>query len=283
VEDADVSILLPPRNQAAANTAAAPIGVFDSGLGGLSVVREVRALMPAEHLVYYADCAYCPYGTRPPEEITARCLAIGDELVAQGVKAIILACNTACAVALPELRARLRIPVVGLEPAVKPAARLTRTQRVAVLATPRTVASERLAKLIQNFAVDVEVTTVAAPGLVELVETGDIAGPTVNRALRRLLEPLLAWDVDVLVLGCTHYPFLRAEIECLVGPDVRVVDSGEAIARRTRAVLEEQGLSRHLAGPPGSLRLLTSGDAERVRDIASRLLGRALTATTLRV
>ncbi|HEY7030321.1 MAG TPA: glutamate racemase [Thermomicrobiales bacterium] len=272
MEDAALSTIAPPTTERAAGAADAPIGVFDSGLGGLSVVRELRALMPTEDILYFADSAYCPYGTRPPAEITARCLAIGDELLAQGVKAIVLACNTACAVALTDLRARLDVPIVGVEPAVKPATRLTRTQRVAVLATPRTVASERLARLIQNFAADVEVATVAAPGLVKLVEAGDVRGPNVRRALRQLLEPLLAWEVDVVVLGCTHYPFLRGEIERLVGPEVRVVDSGEAIARRTRAVLEERGMSRNPAGLAGSLRVQTSGDADHVGRIASKLL-----------
>jgi glutamate racemase len=262
-----------PMAPAAATRADAPIGIFDSGLGGLSVVREVRALLPAEHLIYYADSAYCPYGTRAPDEIAARCRAIGDELVALGVKAIILACNTACAVALTELRARLDVRVVGLEPAVKPATRLTRTRRIAVLATPRTVASERLANLIRNHAADVEVSAVPAHGLVDLVEVGETRGPVVGRLLRPLLEPLLARDVDVVVLGCTHYPFLRAEIERVVGPGVRVLDSGEAIARRIRAVLDEQGLIRPAAGPAGTLRLLTSGDPDHVGTVTARLLG----------
>jgi glutamate racemase len=273
VEEVAVSDVPKPRAETAAIGVDAPIGVFDSGLGGLSVVREVRALVPAEHLIYYADSAYCPYGTRAPGEIASRCLAIGDELVALGVKAIILACNTACAVALAELRTRLDVPIVGLEPAVKPATRLTRTQRVAVLATPRTVASERLANLIRNYATGVEVSAVPAPGLVELVEAGETGGPGVRRLLRPLLEPLLAWDVDVVVLGCTHYPFLRAEIERIVGPGVRVLDSGEAIARRTRAVLDERGLSRPHTCSAGSLRLLTSGDPDHVGAVMARLLG----------
>jgi len=265
-------------------SSSAPIGVFDSGVGGLSVVREVRALMPAEDVIYYADSAYCPYGTRPPEEILARCLAIAGELVARGAKALILACNTACAVALPELRARLDVPIVGLEPAVKPAAQLTRTQRVAVLATPLTASSQRLANLIRDHAMDVVVRTVPAAGLVELVEAGETDGPIVERALRPLLEPLVASDVDVVVLGCTHYPFLRAEIERLVGSGVLVVDSGPAIARRTHAVLAERGLSRDAGvGERGTLSVLTSGDAVRIGALADRLLGLDATAVALQI
>jgi glutamate racemase len=261
----------------------APIGVFDSGLGGLSVVREVRTLMPAEDVIYYADCAFCPYGTRPSDEITARCLAIAGELVLLGAKALILACNTACAVALPELRSRFDVPIVGLEPAVKPATLLTRTQRVAVLATPVTAASQRLANLIRDYAADVEVTTVPAPGLVELVEAGKTDGPIVEEALRPLLEPLLAWDADVVVLGCTHYPFLRAVIQRVVGPGVRVVDSGEAIARRTRSVLDERGLRRDGDNCAGAISVLTSGDAGIVGTLSGRLLGFAVETAAVSV
>jgi glutamate racemase len=257
--------------------------VFDSGLGGLSVVREVRTLMPAEDVIYYADSAYCPYGTRSADEITARCLAIAGELVELGAKALTLACNTACAVALPEVRARFDVPVVGLEPAVKPATRLTRTQQVAVLATPVTAASQRLANLIRDYAIDVEVTTVPAPGLVELVEAGETDGPGVEEALRPLLEPLLARETDVVVLGCTHYPFLRAEIQRLVGPEVRIVDSGEAIARRLRSVLEERGLRRDSAAHDGVISVLTSGDAAHVGALSGRLLGFDIATTMVPV
>jgi len=258
---------------ARASSAEAPIGIFDSGLGGLSVVHEVRALLPNEHLIYYADSAYCPYGTRTPEEIAERCRLITAELVEQGVKAIILACNTACAVALPQVRARFDLPIIGLEPAVKPATRLTQTQRIGVLATPRTVASERLANLVEVHAHDIEVKLVAAPGLVELVEAGVLIGPEVERVLRPFLDPLIAWGVDVVVLGCTHYPFLRHEIQRLVGPSVHIVDSGEAIARRTRVVLEANDLRYHSTSVNGSLTVMTSGDAKQVADLSRRLLG----------
>jgi glutamate racemase len=259
----------------------APIGIFDSGLGGLSVVQEVRAVLPNEHLIYYADSAYCPYGTRTPDEISERCRLITAELVGHGAKAIILACNTACAVALPELRARFDLPIIGLEPAVKPATRLTQTQRVGVLATPRTVASERLANLVEVHAHDIEVRLVAAPGLVELVEAGNLTGPDVGHILRAFLDPLIAWGVDVVVLGCTHYPFLRDEIQRLVGPDVHIVDSGEAIARRTRVVLEANNLRHQSTNANGSLALMTSGDAAQVADLSRQLLGYEVATSTV--
>lgn len=264
-----------------ARAAEAPIGIFDSGLGGLSVVQEVRELLPDEHIIYYADSAYCPYGTRTPEEISHRCRLITAELVAHGVKAIILACNTACAVALPELRARFDLPIIGLEPAVKPATKLTRTQRVGVLATPRTVVSERLANLVELHAHDIDVRLVAAPGLVELVESGTLSGLGVEGTLREFLDPLINWGVDVIVLGCTHYPFLRDEIQRLVGPNVHVVDSGAAIARRTRVVLEANDLRNRSDGTDGSIAMMTSGDAGIVANLSRRLLGYEVTTSNL--
>jgi glutamate racemase len=251
----------------------APIGVFDSGLGGLSVMQQVRALLPAEDFVYFADSAHCPYGTKTPEQIQQRCYTITEELVERGVKLLILACNTACAVALPELRERFSVPIVGLEPAVKPAATLSQTRRIAVLATPRTVVSDRLANLIRNHAGTVLVQTVPAPGLVDLVESGKTDGPEVEAVLKPILAPLLTWGIDVIVLGCTHYPFLRSAIERITGTNVRIVDSGEAIARRVQDVLITIGERRNGFPRSGTLSLLTSGDATQVGRICSSLLG----------
>ncbi len=246
--------------------------MFDSGVGGLSIARELRAALPSESLIYFADCAYCPYGTKDPEAIRERCQAIASLLVAHGAKLMVVACNTACAVALEELREQCAIPIIGLEPAVKPAARLTRTGRIAVLATPRTIASERLARLIREHAAGVVVETIAAPGLVELVEAGAVTGETALSALRPLIEPPVARGADVLVLGCTHYPFLREAIEQVAGPAVQVIDSGPAIARRARDVLGMLAL----AAPhdcQGTLRILTSGDPAWVSQISQHLLG----------
>ena len=260
-----------------------PIGIFDSGLGGLSVYREIRALLPGEDILYYADSAYCPYGIRSPEEIRTRSLLISEMLIARGAKVIVVACNTASAMAITHLReARPDIAFVGLEPAVKPAVALTRTGSVGVLATPRTVAGERLRWLIETHAGGVEVRSVAATGLVELVEAGVLHGPEVHAALRPLLDPMLAAGVDVVVLGCTHYPFLRDEIEAYAGPGVTVIDSGLAIARRTRHVLAAAGLLRaRTAG--GTFRLMTSGDAEHVRLVAGSLIDETVAPTTLGV
>ncbi|MFL5759351.1 MAG: glutamate racemase [Thermomicrobiales bacterium] len=255
----------------------APIGVFDSGLGGLSVLQEIRTLLPAEDLLYVADGAYCPYGTRTPQEILERSLAIAGALVSRSVKLAVVACNTACSVALDDLRARFSIPIVGLEPAIKPAAVETRSGRIAVIATPRTVAGTRLRNLVELYGRNAEVRLVAAPGWVDLVESGQTRGLVARDAVESLVRPLLAAGVDTIVLGCTHYPFLRSEIEASAGSHVRVIDSGEAIARRTRDLLD-QGEIRRNHGHDGVTSLFTTGDAVAMSAICSRLLGRNVVA-----
>ncbi|MDQ3327795.1 MAG: glutamate racemase [Chloroflexota bacterium] len=254
----------------------APVGVFDSGLGGLSVLREIQRLLPAEHVLYYGDSGHCPYGGRPPEYILGRSTAVTNFLVERGAKIIVVACNTATSVCIPELRARFSIPIVAMAPAVKPAAAATRSGKIGVLATPRTVTGESLAALIREHARDTEVYPMPAPGLVELVEAGKLSGPEVEDALRPLLGPLLEKGVDTIVLGCTHYPFLRDAICDLAGPGLAIIDSGEAVARRTRDVLTRQGLLRPGSGQ-GRLELFTSGTAEHVGQVASRLLGEKVT------
>ncbi len=256
-----------------------PIGVFDSGLGGLSVLRDMRGLLPAEDILYYADNAYCPYGLRSQPEIQERSRLITDLLIGRGAKAIVVACNTASSMAITDLRLHgPGLDIIGLEPAVKPAVALTRSGKVGVLATPRTVAGERLRWLIETHAGGVEVLSVAAAGLVELVETGTLTGPAVNDALRPLLDPMIEAGVDVIVLGCTHYPFLRRSIEEYMGPSVPVIDSGLAIARRTRHVLEAAGLLTS-NGLPGTLQLMTSAAPAVVEPIARLLTGQPVAVT----
>lgn len=258
-----------------------PIGIFDSGLGGLSVYREIRALLPHEDVIYYADCGFCPYGTRPPSEINERSEIISRLLIEHGVKVIVVACNTASSVAIWHLRETFPdITFIGLEPAVKPAVERTRSGKVGVLATPRTVAGERLRWLIERFANGVEVHSVAATGLVELVEAGVLDGEAVRMALQPLLDPMVEVGVDEVVLGCTHYPFLRDEIERYLGAGVEVIDSGLAIARRTQFLLEEaNALGARFGG--GEFRLLTSGEPAFVAGTAEILLGSPVSATAL--
>jgi len=250
-----------------------PLGVFDSGLGGLSVLREIRTMLPSEDVLYYADNAYCPYGVRDRQEIQERTVLISRLLLDRGAKSIVVACNTASAMAIDHLRDVFpEIAFIGLEPAVKPAAKLTSTRKVGVLATPRTVTGERLRWLIETHANGVEVRTVAATGLVELVEEGILSGAPVLHALRPLLDPMLAAGVYIVVLGCTHYPFLRDEIEAYVGSGVQVIDSGVAIARRTQTVLHKLDLTQPRE-QQGWLKLMTSDDAAHVGPIAQMLLG----------
>lgn len=257
-----------------------PIGIFDSGLGGLSVYQKIRALLPAEDIIYFADSAYCPYGTRPPHEINQRCEVIAARLLELGAKVIVVACNTASSVSIWHLREMFpAVSFIGLEPAVKPAVEYTRSGKVGVLATPRTVAGERLRWLIEHFAGGVEVHSVAATGLVELVEAGVLQGEAVTRALQPLLDPMIEIGVDGVVLGCTHYPFLRDEIQRYVGPGIRVIDSGEAIARRTKFLLEQDDALTDRA-QLGSFRLMTSGDDAVVGDVAATLLGSFVATST---
>ena len=258
-------------------SAGRPVGVFDSGLGGISVLRELRRRLPNEDYIYFADSAWCPYGIKSPEEIRARSECVVGGLIEAGAKTVVIACNTASAMAVFALREVFPdVPLIGLEPAVKPAVAQTKVGRVGVLATPRTVAGERLQWLIETYAAGVTVHRVAATGLVELVEAGILDGPDVDAALRPLLDPMIEVGVDTLVLGCTHYPFLRAPIERHMGPGVDVIDSGVAIARRLDTVLTESGLRRE-RGEVGTVRFATSGDPTAVGAIAERLLGEPMT------
>jgi len=258
--------------------ASQPIGMFDSGLGGLSVYREIRKHLPAEDVIYYADSAYCPYGTRTRSEIRHRCYAISRLLIEQGAKVIVVACNTATSMAIDFMRASFpQIPFVGLEPAVKPAAAITESGRVGVLATPRTVSGDRLRWLIETHASGAEVRTTPGNGLVELVEAGTLRGADVVDTIRPMLEPMLDAGVDVVVLGCTHYPFLRDEIQAFVGPDVAVIDSGAAIARRVGSVLRANDLML-TSELPGYFRLMTSAPEDEISRVASLLVDEAVPA-----
>ena len=247
----------------------APIGVFDSGVGGLSVAREIRALLPAESILYFADTLNCPYGGRPLEEIRALSLAAGTELLDRGAKIIVIACNTASGAALETMRETLPVPIVGMEPAVKPAVAATRVGRVGVMATEATLRTERFQRLTREHARDVTVAAQGCPGLVELVEAGELSGPRVREALAGVVAPLRAAGVDSVVLGCTHYPFLREAIEEALGPGVRVIDSGPAVARQVERVLRERDALA--ANGAGDLDVLTTGDPRLVSEVVARL------------
>lgn len=250
-----------------------PVGVFDSGLGGLSVLREIRRLLPGEPLAYCADSAHAPYGEKPQVLIAARSLEITAFLLEQGAKALVIACNTATAAAAAQIRQRWpALPVIGMEPAVKPATAATRRGVVGVLATTGTLESAKFAALLDQFGHGVEVLTRPGVGLVEAVERGELDTPATLALLRSHLEPLLAGGADVIVLGCTHYVFLRAVVEAIVGPEVRVIDTGAAVARQLQRRLGEAGL---LAAGTGiaEARCWCSGDPVRIAAPLERLWG----------
>lgn len=239
---------------------AAPIGVFDSGWGGVSILRALQQRLPGEDFVYFADSAYCPYGGKTAAEILARSMAITEHLLERGVKLIVVACNTATVAAVEPLRATYPLSFVGVEPALKPAVAATRCGVVGVLATGAALAGDRFHRLAAQHGRDVRVLTQPCPGLVEYVERGELDSPELRALLRRYLSPLQAAGADVIVLGCTHYPFLRGVIQAMLGPEVLLLDTGEAVARQTERVLARDGL---LANPAavGHVAWLGSGDA----------------------
>jgi glutamate racemase len=256
----------------------APIGVFDSGAGGLTILSALRAQLPYERYIYLGDTANCPYGTRSEEEITDLTIRACGFLVEQGVKLIVVACNTASQAALSALRARYTLPFVGVVPAVKPAAQLTRVGRIGVAATNQAAQADYLRSLIENFAAHVQVYAAGCSELVTLVERGELAGPIVDETLRHSLGPLIEHDVDVIVLGCTHFPALRPAIEGVVGPGVQVIDSSAAIVRRTRSLLQEQEMLHPAQEYVGEVQIWCSGDAEGFSRVASAVLGNAVVA-----
>jgi glutamate racemase len=246
------------------------IGIFDSGVGGLSVLREIRRELPHENVVYAADSGNAPYGGKPAEFIQQRANAIVGFLEEQGAKAIVVACNTATGVAVDALRARWKLPIIGIEPAIKPAAASTASGVVGVLATSQTIASARFARLIDTFAGTARIIAQACPGLVEQVERGDLAGDETRKLLVTCLRPVLAQGADTLVLGCTHYPFLEPAIAQIAGPGVRIINPAAAVARQLRRRLEQQDLHTDASGP-GQTTFWTSGAPEQLQRVISAL------------
>lgn len=238
------------------------VGVFDSGVGGLSVWREIARQLPAQDLIYLADQAHVPYGPRPISQIREFATAISRFLISAGAQLIVVACNTASAAALYELRKIFpAVPFVGMEPAIKPAAQASRSGVIGVIATPATFQGELFASLIDRFASSVQVLTQVCPGLVEAVEAGDLASPETEALLRHCLKPLTETAMDTLVLGCTHYPFLASLIRRAVGPEVHIIDPAPAVARQVGRVLSHHGWTD--AGYRQGKRLFfTTGDVD---------------------
>ncbi len=250
-----------------------PIGIFDSGVGGLSVLRAVRHELPCEDILYLGDQVHIPYGPREKAQIRDFSRAITRFLLAQNAKLIVVACNTASAAALRNLRQEFPdVAFVGMEPAVKPAAETTHTGKVGVLATPTTFAGELYASVVERFAGGVTLYQDACPGLVEEIEKGNLDGPEPRQILEKALEPMLAGGIDTVVMGCTHYPFVIPLIETITGPGVRTIDPAPAIARQVRRLLEQQDLLNP-SEEQGAMQFYTSGDPEAMAGLLPRLLG----------
>ena len=262
--------------------AEAPIGVFDSGAGGLTILSVLRQELPYENYIYFGDTGHCPYGTRTDAEIIELSVQANRFLVGQGAKLIVVACNTASQAALNTLRATFpSVHFVGVVPAVKPAARATKKGRIGIAATNQAAKAIYLQQLIDEFAEGIQAFAVGCPELVTLVEHGEFDGPVVEETVKQALEPVLKEDIDVLVLGCTHFPALRSVIERITAHQVRIIDSGSAIARRTHYVLDAERLihptnSNQEHG--GELQVWCSGDARAFSIVASKLLGYAVVA-----
>jgi glutamate racemase len=253
--------------------AAGPVGIFDSGVGGLSVWREVIRQLPHEDIVYFADQAHVPYGPRSEGEIRNFCDGIARFLIARGCKALVTACNTASAAALDHLRTAFpQLPVLGMEPAVKPAAAVTRTGVVGILATPATFQGRLFQATAGRYASGIRLINQVCDGLAELVEAGKLEGAELEHALRGFLAPVLDAGADTVVLACTHYPFVIEPIRRIAGERVTVIDPAPAVARHLGNVLDDKGLAAHHART-GTSRFWTSGTALAFRHALSRLAG----------
>jgi len=248
----------------------ATIGIFDSGSGGLSVLRELRKTLPEERYLYFADNAHCPYGGKSVEYIRERARAITDILLGLGADIIVVACNTATAAAIATLRAEYPgVPFIGMEPAVKPAALGTRSGVIGVLATAGTLKGSKYLKTRGLYEDDVKIAEHVGQGFVELVENGILDGPEAEETVRASLQPLLDEGADTIVLGCTHYPFLQPLIERIAGAGVRVIDPAPAVARQTAKVLRERRIPTG-EGPAGT-DLYFSGEPDSLQRIYSLL------------
>ena len=243
------------------------------------MVREIRAAMPAESIAYVADSAHAPWGDKPPGFVRERGLKLARFLVGRGVKAIVIGSNTGTAGSAEAVRAALSIPVVGIEPGIKPAVAATRTGVIGAIVPAAVSESDRLASLLDRFGADVRVIVQPVPGLVEFIEAGDVDGPELRRKVEGYVRPMLDAGADTIVLGSTHYVFLKPVLSEIAGPQVALIETGAAVARQLGRVLQDRGL-RASAGP-GRERFWTSGDPQTSTRVFSALLGRPVTVEML--
>lgn len=247
-----------------------PIGVFDSGVGGISVLRELVALMPNENFIYFGDSANAPYGTKPLEQVVELVCNDAAYLYEQGVKCLVVACNTATSAGIKVLREKYTdIPVIGIEPALKPAVLSKEHPTVVVMATPMTLKEEKFRHLMERFMEQATILPLPCPGLVEFIERGELESEALEAYLRKLYEPFE--QIDAIVLGCTHYPFVKAMIQKIVGADVLIFDGGEGTARETGHQLEAWGVRNPLQ-EKGFVRFENSANRHELLELSERLL-----------
>lgn len=250
-----------------------PIGLFDSGVGGTSIWKEIHLLMPAESTIYLADSKNAPYGLRPKEEIISLSIKNTDYLLSRGCKLIVVACNTATTNAIKALREKYDVPFIGIEPAIKPAAIHTTTGSIGILATKGTLSSDLFAKTVSGLG-NIKVIEQVGHNLVELIESGKLESEEMNQLLRRYIEPMLQANIDYLVLGCTHYPYLIPQLQKILPPYVKIIDSGEAVARQTQNILQKNNLLNNSA-TESLQEFYTNGSTE----VLQELIGSNFTAT----
>lgn len=253
-------------------TSRAAIGVMDSGVGGISVLRHVHTLLPHEHIHYFADSAHAPYGNKSADDIKARCFAVADFLIEKQVKSLVVACNTATAAAIADMRTRYALPIIGMEPAVKPAAAATKNGVIGVLATVGTLQSAQFAALLESYGRHVKVVTQGCVGLVECIERGELDTPQTKALLRKYTAPLLAEGADTIVLGCTHYPFVKQAIQDIVGGHITLIDTGAAVAKQLKRQLEEKNLLNPSTAR-ADVQFWTNSTAENAAQVTEKLWG----------
>ncbi|HNP67797.1 MAG TPA: glutamate racemase [Aequorivita sp.] len=241
-----------------------PIGVFDSGVGGSSIWQEIHKLLPLEHTIYLADSKNAPYGNKTAEEITKLSIKNTEKLIQMGAKIIIVACNTATTNAIAALRKNYDIPIIGIEPAIKPAALQTTTKSIGILATKGTLSSALFSKTTQEFTKDINVVEIIGEGLVPLIEAGNLDGPEMHSLVKKYTKPMIAANIDYLVLGCSHYPYIIPQLKNILPANVKIIDSGEAVARQTKTVLQSLDMLRDENTTP-NLQFFTNAETETLK------------------
>ncbi|TCO74424.1 glutamate racemase [Marinisporobacter balticus] len=250
---------------------ALPIGVFDSGMGGLSVLREMKKLMPQEDYIYYGDSKHIPYGKKTKEALTDICIEIGDYLIKRGVKAIVIACNTATSTVIDTFRNRYTIPIIGIEPALKPAIEQYTDGKIVVLATEVTLKEEKFKNLMDQYTSQAEIVKIPGPKLVSIVESGLTEGKEAEEAIKEVFEHMDRHEISSIVLGCTHYPFLNTAIKKVLGDNITLIDGGFGTALHLKDILSQKGLLKD-ESENGHIEIINSSNDKRKIDLSYKLL-----------